>query len=73
VIGALALLGSPATRLGLPIEAMATIDNALSSPAECPLCRTRVPLEDLVPQSMRASLGARFSHHPGVPSEPGGR
>ena len=50
VIGALVLLGSHATRLGLPIEAIATIDNALWSPAECPLCRARVPLEDLVPQ-----------------------
>ena len=48
-IGALALLGSHARRLGLPIEAIAEIDNALWSPAECPLCRARVPLEDHVP------------------------
>jgi hypothetical protein len=50
VIGALALLGAHASRLGLPIEALATVDNALWSPAECPLCRARAPREDLVPQ-----------------------
>jgi hypothetical protein len=50
LIGALALLGSHATRLGLPIEAIATVDNALWSPAECPLCRARAPLEYLVSQ-----------------------
>jgi hypothetical protein len=48
VLGALALLGSHATRLGLPIEATAAIDNALWSPAECPLCVAGAPLDDLV-------------------------
>jgi orotate phosphoribosyltransferase len=49
VLGALFVLGSHATRLGLPIEATATIDNTLWSPAECPLCASGVPLTDLVP------------------------
>lgn len=49
VLGALAMLGSHARRLGLPIEAIAQLDNTLWSPAECPLCGSGVPLVDLVP------------------------
>jgi orotate phosphoribosyltransferase len=49
VLGALALLGSHATRLGLPIEATAAIENTLWSPAECPMCAAGAPLDDHVP------------------------
>ena len=38
VLGALAMLGTHARRLGLPIEAIAQLDNTVWSPAECPLC-----------------------------------
>ena len=49
VLGALAMLGGHARRLGLPIEAIAQLDNTLWSPAECPLCRAGVSIVDLVP------------------------
>jgi len=49
VLGALAVLGSHAGNLGLPIETARTIDNTLWSPAACPLCASAVPLEDLTP------------------------
>jgi orotate phosphoribosyltransferase len=49
VLGALAVLGSHAGNLGLPIETARTIDNTLWSPAACPLCASAVPLEDLAP------------------------
>lgn len=50
-LGALAVLGDRASRLGLPIETTLALDNALWSPAECPLCSAGTPLEDLVPSS----------------------
>jgi orotate phosphoribosyltransferase len=49
VLGALAVLGTRAQRLGLPIEATAEIPNALWSAAECPQCASGVALDDLVP------------------------
>lgn len=49
VLGALAVLGGHAARLGLPLETTATIDNMLWLPAECPMCASAVPLEDLTP------------------------
>jgi orotate phosphoribosyltransferase len=51
VIGALLLLGSATTAFfeqrGVPIEAVARRPFELWPPADCPLCASRVPLEDL--------------------------
>jgi len=56
VFGALAVLGSHASRLGLPLEAVQAIDNTLWSPAECPLCTAAgLPLEDLTPGATGAA------------------
>lgn len=53
VVGALLLLGSAAspffTHRDVPIEAVARVPFELWAPAECPLCASRVPLEE--PQS----------------------
>ena len=48
-LGGLAVLGSHAARLGLPIETTLALDNTLWSPEQCPHCRAGIPLEDLVP------------------------
>jgi orotate phosphoribosyltransferase len=48
-LGALAILGPHAARLGLPLERMLALDNTLWPPAECPMCASAVPLEDLAP------------------------
>jgi orotate phosphoribosyltransferase len=51
VAGALLVLGATGvdffTELGLPVEAVATQDYELWVPADCPLCATGVPLEDV--------------------------
>jgi orotate phosphoribosyltransferase len=50
VIGAIVLLGNQATEyfstLGVPLVALARQEFNLWTPAECPLCRTEVRLED---------------------------
>jgi orotate phosphoribosyltransferase len=47
-IGALITLGSAATRLagswGIPLLSLASIESALWTPADCPLCAACVPL-----------------------------
>jgi orotate phosphoribosyltransferase len=47
VVGALAVLGSYAARLGMPIDSVLAIENTLWSPEECPMCAAAIPLEDL--------------------------
>lgn len=54
-LGALAVLGDRASHLGLPIETTLALDNSLWSPAECPLCSSGTPLEDLVPNCSASS------------------
>jgi orotate phosphoribosyltransferase len=50
VIGALVVLGPPASRFAadrnIPVERIAYLPNILWSPAECPLCAARIPLDD---------------------------
>ena len=49
-LGALLLVGDAARRhfgeIGVPIEAVAEIDGLLWTPADCPLCKSGVPLVD---------------------------
>jgi orotate phosphoribosyltransferase len=48
-IGALLVLGSPASTLavdnGIPLERIASLPNVVWEPARCPLCAARTPLE----------------------------
>src|SRR3954454_6467198 len=50
-IGALLVLGTAASRFAaerkLPLESIATLDNTVWVPAECPLCAVGVPLEEV--------------------------
>ena len=57
VVGALLVLGSAAPDFfaaqNIPIESMATQSSHLWQPAECPLCRAQMPLEDITADSSR--------------------
>lgn len=51
-IGALLVLGDPAgalaARRGIPLERIAWLPNAIWTPADCPLCASGIPLENLL-------------------------
>jgi len=53
VVGTLLLLGSAApdffSPYRIPVESVQKLDHRLWTPAECPLCASQVPLEDLTP------------------------
>jgi orotate phosphoribosyltransferase len=57
VIGALLVLGSSApsyfAEQKIPVESIAHAPNNLWLPAECPLCRSKIPLEDITADSSR--------------------
>ncbi len=52
-MGALLVVGSAAARfsadLGLPLESVAQLDSGLWPPADCPLCASGAPLQDVAP------------------------
>jgi adenine/guanine phosphoribosyltransferase-like PRPP-binding protein len=51
-MGALLVLGEPAgvlaARRGIPLERIAWLPNAIWTPDTCPLCASRLPLENLL-------------------------
>ncbi len=57
VIGALLVLGNSAPDFfgaqNIPVESFATLPSHLWLPAECPLCQSQVPLEDVTADAQR--------------------
>jgi orotate phosphoribosyltransferase len=57
VIGALLMLGNSApdyfSQQDIPIESFATLPSHLWLPAECPLCKSNIPLEDITADATR--------------------